>query len=117
MILYTQGVMKEFYIADAARFENQAITSFFCIATIGSRDRKGGGQYLALTLVDKTGQFEARMWDEFADVVSTCSTGCYVKVQGAGLEVPREVSDYGQQDAVGGFERDRHCGLYTDDRA
>jgi 3'-5' exoribonuclease len=82
MILYTQGVMKEFYIADAARFENQAITSFFCIATIGSRNRKGGGQYLALTLVDKTGQFEARMWDEFADVVSTCSTGCYVKVQG-----------------------------------
>ncbi len=103
--------MKEFYIADAARFENQAITSFFCIATIGSRNRKGGGQYLALTLVDKTGQFEARMWDEFADVVSTCSTA------GAGLEVPRKVSDYCQQDAAGGFERDRHCGLYTDDRA
>jgi 3'-5' exoribonuclease len=74
--------MKEFYIADAARFENQAITSFFCISTIGSRDRKGGGQYLALTLLDKTGQFEARMWEDFADVVGTCNAGCYVKVQG-----------------------------------
>jgi 3'-5' exoribonuclease len=74
--------MKEFYIADAVRFENQAITSFFCIASIGSRDTKGGKPYLALTLADKTGQFEARMWDDFADVVGTCSSGCYVKVQG-----------------------------------
>jgi 3'-5' exoribonuclease len=74
--------MKEFYIADAARFENQAITSFFCIASIGSRDRKGGGQYLAITLVDKSGQFEARMWEDFADVLPMCSAGCYVKVQG-----------------------------------
>jgi len=74
--------MKDFYIADAVRFENQPITSFFCIAAINTRDRKGNGQYLALTLADKTGQFEARMWEDFDDVVATCSTGCYVKVQG-----------------------------------
>jgi 3'-5' exoribonuclease len=74
--------MKDFYVADAARFENQPITSFFCVAAINTRDRKGNGQYLALTLADKTGQFEARMWEDFADVVLTCSTGCYVKVQG-----------------------------------
>jgi 3'-5' exoribonuclease len=74
--------MKDFYIADAARFENQPITSYFCLAAISTRDRKGNGQYLALTLADKTGQFEARMWDDFADVVQTCANGCYVKVQG-----------------------------------
>jgi 3'-5' exoribonuclease len=74
--------MKDFYIADAARFENQAVTSLFLLAQIGVRDRKGNGQYLALTLADKTGQFEARMWEEFADVVTTCASGCYVKVQG-----------------------------------
>jgi 3'-5' exoribonuclease len=75
--------MKDFYIADAARFENQAITSYFCLASISARERKGGGgQYLALTLADKTGQFEARMWEEFADALRTCSSGCYVKVQG-----------------------------------
>jgi len=75
--------MKDFYIADAARFENQAITSYFLLSSIGVRERKGGsGQYLALTLADKTGQFEARMWEEFADVVTHCSEGCYVKVQG-----------------------------------
>jgi len=74
--------MKDFYIADAASFENQPITSFFCIASISARDRKGSGQYLALTLVDKSGQFEARMWDDFAEALQTCPTGSYVKAQG-----------------------------------
>jgi len=75
--------MKDFYIADAPNFENQAITSYFCLASIGVRERKGGsGQYLAITLADKTGQFEARMWEDFADVVQQCAEGCYVKVQG-----------------------------------
>ena len=75
--------MKEFFIADAPRFENQAITSFFCLSSIGVRERKGGGgQYLALVLADRTGQFDARMWEEFADVLGSCSEGCYVKVQG-----------------------------------
>ncbi len=76
--------MKEFYIADAPRFDTQSVTSYFALAAMGVRERKGngGGQYLALTLTDKTGQFEARMWEEFADVVEHCSEGCYVKVQG-----------------------------------
>ena len=75
--------MKDFFIADAARFENQSITSYFCLASIGLRERKGGsGQYLALTLADKSGQFEARMWEDFADALQHCTDGCYVKVQG-----------------------------------
>jgi len=76
--------MKDFYIADAARFENQAVTSYFCLAQLSVRDKKGagGGQYLALTLADKSGQFEARMWEDFAGVVEQCAEGCYVKVAG-----------------------------------
>ena len=74
--------MKDFYIADAARFENQPITSYFCVAAISARDRKPSGQYLALTLADKSGQFEARMWDDFASALQTCPTGSYVKIQG-----------------------------------
>jgi 3'-5' exoribonuclease len=75
--------MKDFYIADAARFENQSVTSYFCLASIGVREKKGGGgQYVALSLADKTGQFEARMWDDFAEAVQQCAEGCYVKVQG-----------------------------------
>jgi 3'-5' exoribonuclease len=74
--------MKDFYIADASRFENQAVTSYFCLVSISARDKKGNGQYLALALADKTGQFDARMWEDFADVLKTCGPGCYVKVQG-----------------------------------
>lgn len=76
--------MKDFFIADAPRFDTQMVTSYFSLASISVRERKGsgGGQYLALTLADKTGQFDARMWEEFADVVTHCSEGCYVKVQG-----------------------------------
>ena len=75
--------MKEFFISDAARFENQAVMSYFLLVSFSLRDRKGsGGQYLALTLADKTGQFDARMWEDFAEVLDHCSEGCYVKVQG-----------------------------------
>jgi len=75
--------MKDFYISDAARFENQAVMSYFLLVSFSLRDRKGsGGQYLALTLADKTGQFDARMWDDFAEVAEHCAEGSYVKVQG-----------------------------------
>jgi 3'-5' exoribonuclease len=75
--------MKDFFIADAARFDNAQVTSYFAISSISVRDKKGGGgQYLALTLSDKTGSFEARMWDDFASAISNCGEGCYVKVQG-----------------------------------
>ena len=74
--------MKEFFVADAARFENQSITGFFLVTAISARDRKGGGQYLALTLADKSGSLEARMWDEFAEALHNCAVGSYIKAQG-----------------------------------
>ena len=75
--------MKDFFVADAPRFENETVTSFFSLASLSVRERKGGGgQYLALLLADKTGQMEARMWEEFAEALAGCAEGCYVKVQG-----------------------------------
>ncbi len=75
--------MKSFFVADAPRFENELITSYFNLASLSTREKKGGGgQYLVLMLADKTGQLEARMWEEFAEALGTCSEGCYVKVQG-----------------------------------
>lgn len=75
--------MKDFYIADAPRFENQSVTTYFLLSSLSLRERKSGdGQYLALTVADKTGQMEARMWEEFAAVLETCAESCYIKVQG-----------------------------------
>lgn len=75
--------MKDFFVVDAAKFDNKAVTSFFAVSSMSARDKKtGGGQYLALTLSDKTGSIEARMWDDIASAVATCEEGCYVKAQG-----------------------------------
>ena len=75
--------MKDFFVVDAAKFDNAVVTSFFVLSGLQVREKKqGGGQYLALTLTDKTGSLEARMWEEFAEALEHCSEGCYVKVQG-----------------------------------
>ncbi len=74
--------MKDFFVADASRFENQVVTTFFCLASLNVRERKGGGQYVALVLADKTGQLDARMWEDFAEALTACAEGCNVKVQG-----------------------------------
>jgi len=77
------GHMKDFYIADAAKFDNAAVTTYFAITSLSVRDNKTrGGQYLALALSDKTGTMEARMWEDFASAVTNCAEGCYVKVHG-----------------------------------
>ena len=74
--------MKDFFIADAAKYENTNVVSYFALATLQVRDRKQGGKYLAVTLSDKTGVMEGRMWEEFADTLATCKEGSYVKAQG-----------------------------------
>ena len=74
--------MKEFFVQDAARFENCTVTSYFLLSSMHVRDKKQGGQYLALIVSDKTGSLEARMWDDVADPIEFCAEGCYVKVQG-----------------------------------
>jgi 3'-5' exoribonuclease len=74
--------MKDFFIADAAKFDNAVVTSYFVLSSLQVREKKLGGQFLALILSDKTGSFEARMWDDVADPIATCTEGCYVKVQG-----------------------------------
>jgi 3'-5' exoribonuclease len=74
--------MKEIYVADAGKFENQAVVSFFAVASKQVRSRKdGAGQYLALTLVDRTGQIESRMWENFADAAAGFEQGDVVKVR------------------------------------
>jgi 3'-5' exoribonuclease len=74
--------MKEFFVEDAVRFENEEVTSYFLLTSMQVREKKQGGQYLALIVSDRTGSLEARMWDDVADPIEMCSEGCYVKAKG-----------------------------------
>jgi 3'-5' exoribonuclease len=74
--------MKDFYICDASRFENQVITSSFVVATKQAKPKKSGELYLSLTLVDRTGQIDAKMWDNVADHISLFEQDDFIKVRG-----------------------------------
>lgn len=55
--------MKDLYFQDLAKYENQAVTAFFAVTLKQVRSKKDGAPYFALTLCDRTGQLEARMWE------------------------------------------------------
>ncbi|HEV2273754.1 MAG TPA: OB-fold nucleic acid binding domain-containing protein [Acidobacteriaceae bacterium] len=74
--------MKDVYVADVFKFENQPIVSYFAVAAKQLRSRKDGGQYLAVVLGDRTGQIECRMWDNFAECAGQFEQGHIVKVRG-----------------------------------
>jgi len=74
--------MKDFYIRDAAQYENKTITSSFVVAAKQVRPRKTGELYLQLTLADRTGQLDAKMWDNVADVLEAFDQDDFVKVKG-----------------------------------
>ncbi|HWZ42191.1 MAG TPA: OB-fold nucleic acid binding domain-containing protein [Candidatus Saccharimonadales bacterium] len=74
--------MKEFYIADAPQFENQVVTSSFVVASKQAKPKKSGDLYLALTLADRTGQIEAKMWDNVNEHISIFGQDDFVKIRG-----------------------------------
>jgi 3'-5' exoribonuclease len=74
--------MKDFYIRDAATFENQNITTSFVVAMKQVKAKKSGEPYLALTLVDRTGQIEAKVWDGVPEIMDTFEQDDFVKVKG-----------------------------------
>jgi 3'-5' exoribonuclease len=74
--------MKDFFIGDAARFDNELVTAYFVLSSIQVREKKQGGQFLSLVLADKSGLLAGTMWDDFAEAAATCSGGCYVKACG-----------------------------------
>jgi 3'-5' exoribonuclease len=73
--------MKDLFIADLAKFEDQSVTAFFAASLKSLRDKKDGGKYLALVLTDRTGSMEARMWDDAAEASPDFEQGDIVKVK------------------------------------
>jgi 3'-5' exoribonuclease len=72
--------MKEPMVADLASRENREITGFFAVGSKQVRTGRDGGRYFALTLADRTGQIEARMWE--IDGAGEFDVGDVVKVLG-----------------------------------
>lgn len=74
--------MKEFYICDCTRHENKIITSNFVVVAKQIKPKKTGEPYLALTLGDRTGQLEAKMWDNVEEVLNGFEQDDFLKVKG-----------------------------------
>jgi 3'-5' exoribonuclease len=74
--------MKDFYVADAARCENKVITSSFVVASKQVKPKKSGENYLALTLADRSGQIEAKMWDNVETCINAFEQDQFIKVKG-----------------------------------
>ena len=74
--------MKEFFLSDCLHFENKIITSSFVVTTKQVKPKKSGEPYLALTLADRCGQIEAKMWDNVEDSIDAFEQEDFLKIKG-----------------------------------
>jgi 3'-5' exoribonuclease len=74
--------MKDFFLADCGQHENKVITSSFVVIAKQIKPKKTGDPYLALTLGDRTGQIEAKMWDNVEDSLDAFEQEDFIKVKG-----------------------------------
>jgi len=79
---HADQIMKDFFITECARQENKVIISTFVVVSKQIKPKKTGDPYLALTLGDRTGQIEAKMWDNVDEVLDAFEQDDYLKVKG-----------------------------------
>ena len=61
---------------------NEVVTAQFLVLSKEIRQKKTGEAYLSLHLSDRTGEMEAKMWDNVAEVMDTFDRDDFVKVKG-----------------------------------
>ncbi|MBV8897481.1 MAG: HD domain-containing protein [Acidobacteriaceae bacterium] len=61
---------------------NDVVTAQFLVISKEIRQKKTGEPYLTLHLADRTGDIEAKMWDNVAEVMHTFERDDFVKVKG-----------------------------------
>src|ERR1700727_1484071 len=74
--------MKDFYISDCFRHENKVVTSTFVVVSKQIKPKKTGDPYIALTLGDRCGQIEAKMWDNVEEVLEAFEQEDFLKIKG-----------------------------------
>ena len=72
--------MKEFFISDCSQQENKIITSSFVVASKQVKAKKNGEPYLALIVADRTGQMEAKMWDNVEEFILAFEQDDFLKI-------------------------------------
>ncbi len=72
--------MKSPYIGELQ--PNQVITGVFLVQTKDVRQKRTGEPYLSLVLGDRSGDIEAKMWDNVAEVLETFERDDFVRVKG-----------------------------------
>src|SRR5882672_9217323 len=72
--------MKSPYIKELA--PNQLLSTYFLVQNKEIRQKKSGEPYLSLSLCDRTGELDAKMWDNVAEVMETFERDDFVKVKG-----------------------------------
>jgi len=73
--------MKEIYVSDLQ--PNQIITSTFLVQAKDVRFKKTGEGYLSLSLSDKTGEVEAKIWENVEEFTPLFERDDFIKVKGA----------------------------------
>ncbi len=61
---------------------NQIVHTTFLVQGKDVRQKKSGDPYLSLSLTDRTGDLDAKMWDNVGEVMETFSRDDFIKVKG-----------------------------------
>ncbi len=61
---------------------NQTVQGTFLVSYKDVRQKKSGDPYLSLTLTDRTGELDAKMWDNAAEALTTFERDDFVQVKG-----------------------------------
>ena len=72
--------MKSPYVGELV--PNQTITTSFLVHAKEIRNKKEGGFYLSLVLADRTGDLDAKMWDNVDGALDAFERDDFIKVKG-----------------------------------
>src|SRR5579863_321067 len=61
---------------------NEIATAVFLVHTKEVRQKRSGEPYLSMLLADRSGEVDAKMWDNVAEVMDTFDRDDFVKVKG-----------------------------------
>src|SRR5258705_12606203 len=72
--------MKSSYVNELE--PNKMITTSFLVQSKEIRQKKTGELYLSLMLGDRTGELDAKMWDNVSEIIDGFDRDDFVKVKG-----------------------------------